>query len=313
MKNITDKKILVTGGNGFLGKHLVQILRENTKNCLIFTPNKSKLDLTDQKQTKKYFKKMRPDIVFHLAANVGGIGANQKNPGTFFYNNAMMGLNVYENCRKYQVEKLISVGTICSYPKFCPIPFKEEDIWNGYPEETNAPYGIAKKSLLVLADGYKQQFNLNSIVLFPANMYGPYDNFDDNSSHVIPALIKKMYAAKENDDDEVLLWGDGCPTREFLHVQDAAKAIFLSYFNYNSVEPLNIGTSQEISIFDLAYKIKRLINFEGDINWDITKPNGQPRRKVDTTKANKVLNWYPEVDFETGLLETIKYWESISE
>jgi GDP-L-fucose synthase len=251
----------------------------------------------------------RPDLVIHLAARVGGIGANRANPGRYLFENGMMGLNVFEECRLAKVGKLVAAGTICAYPKFAPIPFKEEDLWNGYPEETNAPYGIAKKMMLVASEGYRAQYGLNSVVVFPVNLYGPRDNFDLETSHVIPAMIRKCVAARAAGAAEVVLWGDGSPTREFLYVEDAALGIVLAAERYDSSEPVNLGSGVEISIKDLANLIGRATRFEGKFTWDATKPNGQPRRQLDVTRARERFGFVARTSFEQGIAKTVAWFE----
>lgn len=309
MKNsifsLKDKKILVTGGAGFLGKHVVEILtNKNPKK--IFIPRSHDYDLRSQRACEKVVQGM--DLVIHLAANGGGIGYNRQNPGTLCYDNLMMGANIIEESRKANVQKFVGLGTICQYPKFTKVPFKEEDLWIGYPEETNAPYGLAKKMLLVLSQAYRQQYGFNAIHLMPVNLYGPGDNFDPESSHVIPALIKKFVDAKERGDEFVVVWGTGQPTREFLYVEDAARAIVLATEKYEKPEPVNLGSSNEISIYDLVNLIKRLVGFEGEIVWDKTKPDGQPRRKLDTTRAEKEFGFKSKTNFEEGLKKTIDWY-----
>src|SRR5688572_30323809 len=278
------KHIVVTGGSGFLGSHLISELKKRGANK-IFIPRRNTLDLRLEKNCLKATKGAQ--IVFHLAGNVGGIGYNQKNPGTLFFDNIMMGVNLLEACRKNLVAKTVVVGTICSYPKYTPVPFREEDLWNGYPEETNAPYGIAKKALIVQANAYQQQYGMNIINLLPVNLYGPGDNFDPKSSHVIPALIKKFVEAKQNDQKEVIVWGTGKATREFFYVEDAARSIADAAEKYNSIDPVNIGAGFEISIKDLAELIKELTYYQGKIVWDASKPDEQPRRRSETSKAGQ--------------------------
>ena len=251
----------------------------------------------------------KPDLVFHLAARVGGIGANRENPGRFMFENAMMGLHIFEECRLAKVGKLVATGTICAYPKFAPLPFREEDLWNGYPEETNAPYGVAKKMMLVLSQGYREQYGMNSIVLFPVNLYGPRDNFDPRSSHVIPALIRKCVEAREAGRDEIVLWGDGSPTREFLHAGDAALGLVMAAASYDSSEPVNLGTGEEISIRDLATLIAEKTGFQGRLRWDPSQPNGQPRRRLDVSRARERFGFVAETPFADGLQATIAYFE----
>jgi GDP-L-fucose synthase len=302
-----NKKILVTGGAGFLGSHLIkQLVESGAQKKNIFVPRSKKYDLRQKEVCAEVVKGQ--DIVIHLAANVGGIGYNQQNPGTLFYDNLLMGVHLMEEARKAGVGKFVAVGTICAYPKYTPVPFKEEELWNGYPEETNAPYGLAKKMMLVQAQAYRQQYNFNAIYLLPVNLYGPGDNFDPASSHVIPALIKKFVDAVKNKDKEVSVWGTGEPTREFLYVEDAARGIILATQLYDGSEPVNLGSSFEISIKDLATLVGKLTGFKGKIIFDSTKPDGQPRRKLDVSRAKKNFNFESEVTFEKGLKETIAWY-----
>ncbi len=302
MMDWESKNVLVTGGNGFLGSRLVQMLKEkHTKKIII--PDSKKYDLRNIDNCKSVLQEI--DIVFHLAAKVGGIGLNQSKPGELFYDNLMMGVNLMEEARKNKIEKFISLGTICSYPKFTPIPFKEDSIWDGYPEETNAPYGLAKKMLLVQSQAYKQQYNFESITIFPTNLFGQNDNFDEDSSHVIPAIIKKVLHAIKNNHDSISLWGDGTPTRDFLYVDDAASGILLAAEKYFDPEPLNLGSGNEISIKDLAKLILKTMNVDLKISWEINKPNGQPRRCVSIEKAKNKIGFQPKVSLEDGLKLTI--------
>lgn len=302
-----DKKILITGGAGFLGSHLVgKLLEKGISRENIFIPRSKSLDLRILKNCTNAVKDM--DLVIHLAGNVGGIGYNREKPGELFYDNIIMGVQLMEEARKAGIKKFVGLGTICQYPKYAPIPFKEEDIWNGYPEETNAPYGLAKKMMLVQGQAYRQQYGFNVIHLMPVNLYGPGDNFDPESSHVIPALIKKFVDAKVKDNKVVEVWGTGKPTREFLYVDDAAEAIFLAVEKYNKPEPVNIGSSFEISIKELAQLIKKLTGFSGKVVWDKTKPDGQPRRKLDTSKAEKEFGFKSKINFEEGLRRTIIWY-----
>ena len=309
--NLKNKKIIVTGGTGFLGKFIVKQLRE-LKVKDVFVPLIEEYDLRDIESIKKMYKNAGADIVIHLAAVVGGIGANRENPGSFFYDNLIMGVQLLEQARKSNIEKFVAIGTVCAYPKFTPVPFKEENLWNGYPEETNAPYGLAKKMLLVQSQAYRQQYGYNSIFLLPVNLYGPGDNFDPRSSHVIPALIKKFYEARINNKPEVIVWGTGKATREFMFVSDCAEAIVLATEKYNKADPVNIGIGFEISIKDLAGLIKEIIGYSGKIVWDSTKPDGQPRRCIDTSKAEKEFGFKAKTDFKTGLNQTIKWYISNS-
>ena len=305
--NLATKRICVTGGAGFLGTHLIRRLKEHGARE-IFVPQYPEYDLVREADIIRLIDTAKPDIIIHLAAKVGGIGANREKPGEFFYDNLMMGVQLIHQSWLKGVEKFVAIGTICAYPKYTPIPFKEEDLWNGYPEETNAPYGLAKKMLLVQSQAYREQYGYNSIFLLPVNLYGPGDNFNPASSHVIPALIRKYLEAQEQGADEIVAWGDGSPTREFIYVEDAAEGIALATQNYNSSEPVNIGSSFEISIKDLTETIARLTGFNGTIRWDTTKPNGQPRRKLDTTRAREAFGFEARTDFEEGLKRTIAWY-----
>ena len=304
----STKRVLITGGAGFLGSFVVEKLRQ--RGCKdIFVPRRKDYDLVEMEAVKRIHKDTQPNMVIHLAARVGGIGANLANPGKFFYDNLMMGAQLMEVGRQAGVEKFVTISTICAYPKFTPVPFKEEDLWNGYPEETNAPYGLAKKMLLVQSQAYRQQYGFNSIVLFPVNLYGPRDNFDLQTSHVIPALIRKCLEAKRRDASNIEVWGDGSPTREFLYVEDAAEGICLAAERYDSSEPVNLGSGMEISIKDLVHTIKRMTGFTGEIIWDTTKPNGQPRRSLDTSRAEKHFGFRAKTSFEEGLRRTIEWYK----
>ena len=305
--DLATKRICVTGGAGFLGTHLIRRLKEHGAKE-IFVPQYPEYDLVREADIIRMIDTAKPDIIIHLAAKVGGIGANREKPGEFFYDNLMMGVQLIHQAWLKGVEKFVAIGTICAYPKFTPIPFKEEDLWNGYPEETNAPYGLAKKMLLVQSQAYREQYGYNSIFLLPVNLYGPGDNFNPASSHVIPALIRKYLEAKEQGADEIVAWGDGSPTREFIYVEDAAEGITLATECYNISEPVNIGSSFEISIKDLTETIARLTGFNGSIRWDTTKPNGQPRRKLDTTRAREAFGFEAKTDFEEGLKRTIAWY-----
>ncbi len=303
----TKKRVVVTGGAGFLGSCVVEKLR--ARGCPeIIVPRSKDYDLRDGAAIVKLYRDSRPDMVIHLAAVVGGIGANRANPGRFFYDNAVMGIQLMEYARQFGVEKFIAVGTVCAYPKFTPAPFKEVDLWNGYPEETNAPYGLAKKILLVQAQAYREQYGFNTVYLLPVNLYGPGDNFDLDTSHVIPALIRKCVEAKEAGHDKVILWGDGSPTREFLYVLDAAEGIILAGERYDGPEPVNLGTGEEIAIRELANLISAEVGFRGEIVYDKTKPNGQPRRCLDVNRAKKYFAFQAQVPLWQGLRETIAWY-----
>lgn len=303
-----DKSVVVTGGAGFLGSFVVTKLRERGATS-IFIPNSRAYDLRDLGAIRRMLEAARPDLVIHLAARVGGIGANRANPATFFYDNLMMGTQLLHESYRHGVKKFVAIGTVCAYPKFTPVPFKEEDLWNGYPEETNAPYGLAKKMLLVQSQAYRQQYGFNSIFLLPVNLYGPGDNFDPTSSHVIPALIRKCVEAKERGDEYIEVWGTGSATREFLYVEDAAEGIVLAAERYDGPEPVNLGSGMEISIRDLVHLIARLTGFEGEIRWDSSKPDGQPRRCLDTSRAELAFGFRARTCFEEGLRRTLQQSE----
>ena len=302
------RRVVVTGGAGFLGSFVVERLRG--AGASVTVPRSADYHLVDRAAARRLLSDARPDLVIHLAARVGGIGANRSNPGRFLFENAMMGLQLFEECRLAQVPKLVALGTICAYPKFAPVPFKEEDLWNGYPEETNAPYGVAKKMMLVQSEGYRQQYGMNSVVLFPVNLYGPRDNFDLESSHVIPAMIRKFVGARTRGEPEVTLWGDGSPTREFLYVDDAAEGILLAAERYDSSDPVNLGNGVEITIADLATKIAKAARYEGRFVWDSGKPNGQPRRQLDVTRARERFGFVAKTTFDDGLRATVDYFEN---
>lgn len=309
----SDKRIVVTGGAGFLGSFVVDRLRE--QGCSgVFVPRKKRYDLTQREAAAQLYLDAKPEILFHLAATVGGIGANRENPGRFFYENMVMGLHVIDEARRYgRLEKLVVVGTTCSYPKHTPTPFREDNLWDGYPEETNAPYGIAKKSLLVMIQGYREQYGLKSIYLIPANLYGPRDNFDLETSHVIPALIHKFVEAKERGESSVCVWGTGKVSREFLYVEDAAEGILLAAERYQAAKPVNLATGAEIQIKDLVRMIKELVSYEGDVVWDTSKPDGQPRRCLDVQAALREFGFRAKTDLETGLRGPISWWAQIQD
>jgi len=301
------KRVVVTGGAGFLGSFVVEKLRE--RGCRdIFIPRFKEYDLRDRDAVVRLYAEAQPHVLIHLAAVVGGIGANRANPGRFFYDNAIMGIELMEYARRSDVEKFVAVGTICAYPKFAPVPFREDDLWNGYPEETNAPYGLAKKMMLVQAQAYRAQYGFNAIYLLPVNLYGPRDNFDLETSHVIPALIRKFAEAKERGLGDVTLWGDGSPTREFLYVEDAAEAILLAAERYDGDQPVNLGTGEEISIRDLAQIIAEEVGFAGNTVWDTTKPNGQPRRCLDVSRAEELFGFQSVHRLHEGLSKTIAWY-----
>jgi GDP-L-fucose synthase len=307
MKFWQDKRICVTGGAGFLGSFVTQALERRGANY-IFIPTIEEFDLVKPADILRMLDTNRPDIIIHLAALAGGIGANRARPADFFYVNLMMGVQLMHEAWKRGVSKFVAIGTVCAYPKFTPVPFEEKNLWDGYPEETNAPYGLAKKMLLVQAQAYRQQYDFNAIYLLPVNLYGPGDNFNLETSHVIPALIRKCIEAQERGDKEVVLWGDGSPTREFLYAGDAADGILTATEFYNAPDPVNIGSGNEISIKDLAMLIARLTGFEGRLVWDTSKPNGQPRRGLDTSRAAEYFGWRAKVPFEDGLRQTIEWY-----
>lgn len=303
----TKRRVWIAGGTGFLGQVITEKLRK--RGCPSVHPTgKRDGDLTDSTEVDRLLSAIRPDLVIHLAAVVGGIGANREHPAEFFYQNLMMGAQLMHESWKAGVKKFVAIGTICAYPKFTPTPFKEDDLWNGYPEETNAPYGLAKKMLLVQAQAYRQQYGWNAIYLLPVNLYGPGDNFDPSSSHVIPALIKKFVDAQEAGMDHVVAWGDGSPTREFLYVDDAAEGILLAAERYDKPEPVNLGSGMEISIKDLTETIARHVGFKGEIRWDKTKPNGQPRRRLDVSRAEREFGFKAKTSFEEGLKKTVEWY-----
>jgi GDP-L-fucose synthase len=306
------KRIVVTGGAGFLGQSLIAALRARGATD-IMVPRSRDYDLVDRAACRRLIADVKPQLIFHLAARVGGIGANRKNPGRFLFENAMMGLHVLEEARLGAVEKVVAVGTICAYPKFTPVPFREDDLWNGYPEETNAPYGLAKKMMLVQSQAYREQYGMNSVVLFPVNLYGPGDNFDLETSHVIPALIRKCVTARQAGRAEITLWGDGTPTREFLYVDDAARALILAAERYDSSDPVNVGSGEEVSIADLATLVAQATRYTGRFVWDPSQPNGQPRRRLDVTRARERFGFTAQVNLAEGLPRTVAYYEGLGE
>jgi len=303
-----NKKIVVTGGAGFLGQVVVWKLKERGAEN-IFVPRRKEYDLTDRDAVDRLYEEKRPDLVVHLAAEVGGIGANMKYPGKYFYDNLIMGVQLLEYARRYQVGKFVAIGTICAYPGSTPVPFKEDDLWIGYPEVTNAPYGLAKKMMLVQAQAYREQYGYNAIFLLPVNLYGPGDNFDPETSHVIPALIRRCVEARRNGDETVSVWGDGTATREFLYVDDAAEGILAATESYNGAGPVNLGSGMEISIKDLAEKIARFCGFDGGLEWDTDKPGGQPRRCLDVSRAKELFGFQARMDFDSGLKKTAAWFE----
>ena len=303
----SQQRVMVTGGAGFLGRYVVERLR--ARGCeQLFVPRKQAYDLRELGAIRQLYADARPTLVIHLAAVVGGIGANRERPGEFFYDNLMMGAQLLEQARLSAVDKFVAIGTVCAYPKFAPIPFQEDDLWNGYPEETNAPYGLAKKMLLVQSQAYRQQYGYNSLFLLPVNLYGPRDNFDPRTSHVIPALIKKCVEAVARGDAEIVAWGDGSPTREFIYVEDAAEGILLAAEGYDKSEPVNLGSGFEISIKDLVERIAEYAGFHGRLVWDTTKPNGQPRRRLDCSRAEQEFGFRARVGFEEGLRRTVDWY-----
>ena len=308
----SPKSVLVTGGAGFLGSLVVRKLRDRGA-TRVFVPRSAEFDLREKEAIKRALDWATPDVVIHLAAVVGGIGANRDNPGRFFYDNAIMGIQLMEQARLAGVRKFVAVGTVCAYPKFAAVPFREDDLWNGYPEETNAPYGLAKKTLLVQGQAYRDQYGFNSIYLLPVNLYGPGDNFDPRSSHVIPALIRKVLEAKERGDDHIVAWGTGSASREFLYVEDAAEGIVLATERYDGREPVNLGAGREVTVKELIETIARLCEFKGEIRWDVSKPDGQPRRMLDTSRARELFGFEAKTDFEDGLRRTIDWYASTRE
>jgi len=305
-----DTSVMVTGGAGFLGSHLVEDLQSRSESVDVFVPRSEDYDLRERADIRRAFQESEADVVVHLAATVGGIGANRENPGQYFYDNAVMGIELMEMARQFDVEKFTILGTICAYPEETPVPFSEADLFDGYPESTNAPYGIAKKALLTQSKAYRKQYDFNSIYLMPVNLYGPRDDFDLETSHVIPAIIRKCIEARERGDDSVVAWGTGEPTREFLYVEDAAEGILDATERYDRSEPVNLGSGMEISIRDLVNTIADLTGFDGDIEWDTSKPDGQMRRRLDVSRATEYFGWEASTEFETGLERTIDWYEA---
>jgi GDP-L-fucose synthase len=301
-----NARVLVTGGRGFLGSFVLEGLAARGAKQVV-SPRSSEVDLVDGDAVRRVLRDVRPTLVLHLAARVGGIGANRDNPGKFFYDNLMMGVQLLHESYRSGVQKLVAVGTVCAYPKFCPIPFREDDLWNGYPEETNAPYGIAKKALGVQSAAYREQYGFNSVVVYPVNLFGPRDNFDRHTSHVIPAMLRKFHEAKVAGEPEVVLWGDGSPTREFFYVEDCAEAILRAAEVYDSSDPMNLGSGEEISVRDLADVVAREVGFKGHVRWDTSKPNGQPRRKLDVTRARERMGFEAKTQFADGLRKTYQW------
>jgi len=303
----TDQRVLVTGGRGFLGSYLMEGLE--ARGCpQSFAPSSKEYDLRDLDDVRRVLEDLRPTLIIHAAARVGGIGANREHPAEFFYDNLVMGAHLLHEAWKAGVDKFVTIGTVCAYPKHTPVPFKEDDLWNGYPEETNAPYGIAKKALLVQGEAYRQQYDFNAIFLLPVNLYGPRDNFDPASSHVIPALVKKCLDARRKNARRIVVWGDGSPTREFIHARDAAEGILLASEHYNKAAPVNLGSGREISIKDLVALVADLTGFQGEIAWDASRPNGQPRRLLDASRAEKEFGFKARTELEAGLRETVEWY-----
>lgn len=305
---LSEQRVLVTGGGGFLGSYIVSQLR--ARGCRdLFVPRQREYDLRQAAAVSRLYEDVRPDVVIHLAASVGGIGANMRHPGQFFYDNAIMGIQLIDGARRVGVKKFACVGTVCSYPKWTPVPFRESSLWDGYPEETNAPYGLAKKMLLVQLQAYRQEYGTNGIYVILANLYGPGDHFDLDNAHVIPALIRKFIEAKQRHEPQVVVWGTGNATREFLYVEDAADAVLTATERYDGAEPMNVGSGQEITIRDLAELIKQSVGYDGGIFWDRDKPDGQPRRRLDTTRAAQLLGWRAQTTLETGLKRTLEWFQ----
>lgn len=309
MMDLSDKRVVVTGGAGFLGVAVCRILRERGVAAdRIIVPRRRDYDLTVEANVTRLYADARPDVVIHLAAEVGGIGANMAQPGRFFFANMAMGLHLVEHARRVGLRKFVHTGTVCAYPKHCPVPFREDDLWNGYPEETNAPYGVAKKALFVMLDGYRRQYGLASAVVVPVNLYGPGDNFDPATSHVIPALIRKCEEARRSQATEIVCWGTGSATREFLYVDDAAEGIVRAAETMEEPVPINLGGGEEIAIRDLVTRIAKACDFTGRVVWDAAKPDGQPRRSLDISRAKTLLGWQPRQDFDAGLAATVAWW-----
>ncbi len=307
--SLKDRRIVVTGGGGFLGSRVVARLKERGANNIVI-PRSETMDLMERDNCRRVAQDA--DLIIHMAAKVGGIGFNRENPATLFFDNLMMGAQLMEEARRAGVKKFVAIGTVCAYPKFTPVPFREDDLWNGYPEETNAPYGLAKKMLLVQGQAYRQQYGFNAIFLLPVNLYGPGDNFDPRSSHVIPALIRKIWSAQQAGDDSVEVWGDGSASREFLYVEDAAEAIVLAAERYNGADPVNIGSGMEITVKELVSVLAKLVGFNGTIHWDTSKPNGQPRRSLDVSRAKNAFGFQASTDFLTGLRQTVEWWAEVA-
>ncbi len=307
--DLSQQRVCVTGGGGFLGRFVCQKLRDlGVSDDRLIVPRRTEYDLTREADVERLYEQAKPTVVIHLAAEVGGIGANERHPGRFFFANMAMGMHLVEHGRRRGLEKFVHTGTVCAYPKFTHVPFREDDLWNGYPEETNAPYGVAKKALFVMLDGYKREYAMNSAVVVPVNLYGPYDNFDPETSHVIPALIRKCEHARLAGHDKITCWGSGSVSREFLYVEDAAQGIVRAAQTIDTPEPINLGTGREITIKELALLIAKLTDFTGRIEWDTSRPDGQPRRCLDTTRAREMLGWHAKTSFETGLRATIDWW-----
>ena len=309
--DLTQHRVCVTGGAGFLGRVVCdKLCAAGLPRNQLFVPRRKDFDLTREMDVRRLYDVAKPTVIVHLAAEVGGIGANREHPGRFFFANLAMGLHLIEQARERNLAKFVQIGTVCAYPKFTPVPFKEEDLWNGYPEETNAPYGVAKKSLFVMLEAYRQEYGLHSAVVVPVNLYGPGDNFDPQSSHVIPALIRKVEEAKKRNDKSIVCWGSGNASREFLYVDDAAAGIVAATLKMQTPDPINLGNGREIVIRDLIHLIAELSGYQGKIEWDTTKPDGQPRRCLDISRAKRLLDWQPETSFEDGLRRTVEWWRN---